>query len=247
MNDMKIKIEEIIKNEFGEGYSVMPLEEFGRQRVKKLRTEGLNAENTLVVTSVCRDDIMHIANPFSDYFRKYKHGFFMLGGLMGFPAGGIKAMMAASHHVPHSEQKNIVIIYGPHIGVTESGEMGKVLRRGQHHESAACGAMVGFLNAYREASEAGKTYSAAKEHLNAEIAHVENKLLPYMRDALKAEKPLIALTKIAYDMIDDEIIHILEKAKGEMHGAQIKAIGAIFVNGPGRKDYVCVKERKKEI
>jgi hypothetical protein len=237
---MADKIIEIIQNEFGPEYKVVSFDSFGKEKVKELKKAKVFHDNTLVVSCLCRDDILHSANPLTDYFKRGKHGFFYLGGLMGFPTGGVTGLMAASHHVPHTKSSNMIIVYGPHIGVTASGEFGKVHRRGQDHDSSDCGALVGFLNAYIKDTKPGKMYRPAKHHLNLENANLQEKFLPHMKEVLSSANPIVKLTKTAYRLIEDDVRAIISEARGEMHDMKVMLIGAIFVNGPDGKHYLCI-------
>lgn len=242
---MADKIIGIIQNEFGPDYKVVSFDSFGKEKVKEMKKAGVNADNTLVVSCVCRDDILHRANPLTDYFKRGKHGFFYIGGLMGFPAGGVTGLVAASHHVPEGKNRHLLIIYGPHIGVTLEGEFGKVKRRGHYEETSNCGALVGFLNTYKhETLKPGKMYIPPKDQLNLENSAIQSKFLPYMRDVLKSPNQIVSLTKIAYNLIEDDIFRIVERARGEMHDMKVMQLGAIFVNGPDGKDYLCIKHKE---
>jgi len=49
-----------------------------------------------------------------------------MGGLAGIPFVGKSGFNAFAHHVP--EDGNIFILYGPHVAVSDIGEIGKYKR-----------------------------------------------------------------------------------------------------------------------
>jgi len=51
---------------------------------------------------------------------------------------------AFSHHVP--VDGNIVVLYAPHVGITNKGVVGKVHRHGMSKATTACGASIGAYN-----------------------------------------------------------------------------------------------------
>jgi hypothetical protein len=62
--------------------------------------------------------------------------FFQLGGISGVPFVGKSGYKAFLGHTP--TDGNIYIIYGPHIGVTDKGEIGKFMRPGMNEYSKCC-------------------------------------------------------------------------------------------------------------
>ena len=91
---------------------------------------------------------------------------FHMGGLGGIPFTGKTGFAAFSHHVPDGKSPqamymvvsscishlwfpsggNLFILFAPHIGVSDTGELGKYSRRGQiDRDGTACGAACGAL------------------------------------------------------------------------------------------------------
>ena len=75
---------------------------------------------------------------------------FTWGGSLGFHFTGKTGFKAFASHKPTNG--HIVICYGPHVGISPDGEVGKFHRRRQSHLITACGACVGAL----AAAESGK-------------------------------------------------------------------------------------------
>ena len=110
---------------------------------KTLENLGFNKNNTVFTFSSCPDELNH--NNYKEDVTKImaqRWGeSFPLGGLAGIPFTGKTGWIAFSHHIP--EQGNIFAMYGPHVGVTEDGEVGKINRPGMKNSTKACGASIG--------------------------------------------------------------------------------------------------------
>lgn len=101
-----------------------------------LRERGYPQENTLAACCVCSDEI----NRFIDGSLEEHVACmppFNLGGLAGFPFTGVTGFGAYSHHVPTGGM--LVVLFGPHVGVSETGVVGMVEREGMG-PGGACGA-----------------------------------------------------------------------------------------------------------
>ena len=105
---------------------------------RRLRIEPCNI---MLADSICSDDLNTIEYPERAYEML---GPFKMGGLDGFPFAGLTGMSAFAHHVP--EQGAVFLFHGPHIGVSGEGETGFILRPGQHHRSACCGAVAAAVD-----------------------------------------------------------------------------------------------------
>ena len=92
---------------------------------------------TLAACCVCSDEI----NRFLDSSLQEHVAClppFNLGGLSGFPFAGATGFGAYASHVPAGGA--LVLVYGPHVGVSLAGDVGKVERTGLDAPGGACGA-----------------------------------------------------------------------------------------------------------
>ena len=105
-----------------------------------MRNEGSRRDNTLFACSVCPDEINHYGNSLNERLGRLTKRTFYLGGLTGIPFTGKVGFNAFAGHVP--TEGNLVILFAPHIGVTEDGIFGKFDREGQHDHDNACGAAI---------------------------------------------------------------------------------------------------------
>lgn len=117
--------------------------------VTTLGQRGFNRSNTLFGSSVCPDEInskpsKSLAAQFQSVLTD-QNGVFTLGGLGGIPFVGISGMGAFLSHTPTNGK--VVIMYGPHVGISDDGQVGKVERLGKEKLSGSCGAGLGAYKA----------------------------------------------------------------------------------------------------
>lgn len=102
------------------------------------RNLGVGEHQIALLSSVCSDDLNSVELPATDMV-----GPFILGGLDGYPFVGKTGLRAFSHHIP--ENGAALLFFGPHVGITNAGELGKVVRPGQSAPSDCCGAAMAGL------------------------------------------------------------------------------------------------------
>jgi len=101
-------------------------------------TLGIGEKQIAFLTSICSDDLNSVQLPDTKMV-----GPFMQGGLDGYPFAGRTGLGAFSHHLPTGGAA--MMFFGPHVGVTQTGQVGKVIRPGQTSPSDCCGAAAGAL------------------------------------------------------------------------------------------------------
>ena len=156
--------------------------------VTTLGRRNFNRSNTLFGSSVCPDEInskpsKSLAAQFQSVLTD-QNGVFTLGGLGGIPFVGISGMGAFLSHTPTNGK--VVIMYGPHVGISDDGQVGKVERLGKEKLSGSCGAGLGAYKAIyaerkaeleakakAEAEAKAKAEAAAKAKAEAEAAAAE--------------------------------------------------------------------------
>lgn len=132
----------------------------------------MSTSNTVLAESSCPDELNHdhyhhdvsllMGNRWGEVFH--------LGGLAGIPFTGKTGWGAFSHHVP--DDGSILVIFAPHVGLTEDGTVGKVHRPGQDHATSACGAAVGAYNAIRaDDTSAGVPDPSSNDYQQQYIMH----------------------------------------------------------------------------
>ena len=103
-----------------------------------LEAEGLTPENTLYGQSICSDEINNEVGGTGNLMMEHwgvEGEHFLLGGIGGAPYVGKTGFGAFSGHVP--DGGNVIMLFGPHIGISDAGELGKIHRHGQARKSTA--------------------------------------------------------------------------------------------------------------
>ena len=91
--------------------------------VSELEPFGLDGENTLYGQSICPDEINNEKGDLADLMITHWGECFPMGGIGGVPYVGKTGFGAYSAHVP--KDGHLVILFGPHIGISSAGELGK--------------------------------------------------------------------------------------------------------------------------
>ena len=125
---------------------------FGDYAKTFIQTKGYTPDNVVLSESVCSDDIdgpiySDIQNigqtPSSqnDFL-----GPFMSGGLAGYPHTGILGIQAWGSHITNTTNGALFFINMPHIGISQSGNVGRIWRRGKTQAQSltdnTCGAVA---------------------------------------------------------------------------------------------------------
>ena len=214
-----------------------------------LRDRGYTPTNTLVGSSLCSDEINDTAESLvGDFQNKLGvEGVFNLGGLGGLPFVGMSGMGAFTSHCPVDGK--IFIMFGPHVGISADGTVGKIERVGKNSISTSCGAGIGAYKAImatdttKEAKEMLGTKDFQEEYI---IAQLSNRL-----DALKGQDPnnesITYVTNKMYDLVWEmlraEINAFTTKPDFWGSVSEVTLLGGIVVNRghgegvPGGEDY----------
>ena len=186
----------------------------------------------LFATSVCADDI----NVSTD-FRRVLTRPFTLGGLGGIPFAGFTGVVAFSHHIP--DNGSAFIFYGPHIGITDEGELGKMRRPGQAGLSNSCGALMLALSRLEMQED---IYVPMNVEYDYQQILLERTVMPYKHEILVSDNRKKAITEVTYTNIDRQLHFLIRKAKDEFRCNRIYLLGAIIINtSPEYHDYVEVR------
>merc|ERR1719188_2297784 len=106
---------------------------------------GFKPETTLLGSSFCPDEINNQERDLATLMRNHYGKIFPMGGIGGAPYVGETGFKAFSSHV--ADDGHIIVIFGPHVGISPAGEVGKYQRTGQDDVSTSCGAVVGAYSA----------------------------------------------------------------------------------------------------
>ncbi|MEM9847446.1 MAG: hypothetical protein AAF847_06125 [Bacteroidota bacterium] len=187
----------------------------------------IDISKVLMATSVCSDDI----NVPSTTFFNVLFGPFIMGGLGGLPFAGQTGMTAFAHHIPDSG--SAFIFYGPHIGVTLDGDLGKMYRPRQEATGNSCGALMLALDRFQDS-----TYKPVLTDDDYQQMKLEESLLPHREDILASKNPQKAITEATYEIIHKKVYDHLRSCKDEFHVDRVTLLGGIIINTDyGLDDY----------
>jgi len=154
---------------------------------------------------------------------------FCLGGISGAPLTGKTGYNAFAHHVP--DNGNIVLLFGPHVGITSTGEVGSTLRSGQSNHSTACGATIGAYNALCHCTSIDDEF----DQNDFQMDWIKSRIAPHMTQISESENPMSALAYQAFDMVQGKLDEVINM---ELCSGNVVLIGGIQINLPdGMDDY----------
>mmetsp|Transcript_17283 Transcript_17283/g.46908 ORF Transcript_17283/g.46908 Transcript_17283/m.46908 type:complete len:305 (-) Transcript_17283:134-1048(-) len=182
---------------------------------------GLHWSNTIYGQSLCSDEINSDRGHLSTLLTRYYGKSFHLGGIGGAPYVGKTGFGAFSHHVP--DGGHVLIVFGPHIGISPSGELGKFLRQGQSALSTSCGAVIA---AYSQLSSGKRMPADPKDMMQSWL---RKKLQPHCDEIDKAVNPMKDLVMKAYHSIEAEMLDIVNTGFGS---GNLVLVGGIQINMP---------------
>ncbi len=223
------KFAEVVKSHFP---TAIDAKDTSIQYLGKMQLEhNIDISKVLMATSVCSDDI----NVPSTTFFNVLFGPFIMGGLGGLPFAGQTGMTAFAHHIP--DEGSAFIFYGPHIGITLDGDLGKMYRPRQEETGNSCGALMLALSRFQD-----ENYRPVINDDDYQQMKLEESLLEYREDILKSENKEKAITEATYEIIDKKIHAHIASCKKEFHVDKVTLLGGIIINTDyGLDDYFVAK------
>lgn len=219
--------------------------------IRTLRARGYQPDNTLLASSLCSDEIndtdLSLFAGLQDGLTKANSGgVFNLGGLGGVPFVGPSGFGAFFSHSP--KDGHIVIVYGPHVGISADGVVGKVERVGMDKPSGACGAALGAYKAIKAEREKQMVTGLAGTQLEGFPYETtqpdvqEDFIIRDLRARMEREdldgpdqNALIAMvSNKMYDMVSDLLLREVDgaiKKPGFWQGiTEVTLLGGIVIN-----------------
>ena len=223
------KFAEVVKSHFP---TAMDAKDTSIQYLGKMQLQhGIDISKVLMATSVCSDDI----NVPSTTFFNVLFGPFIMGGLGGLPFAGQTGMTAFAHHIP--DEGSAFIFYGPHIGITLDGDLGKMYRPRQEQTGNSCGALMLALSRFQDGS-----YKPVLNDDDYQQMKLEESLIDRREEILASENQEKAITLATYDVIDKKIHEHLKSCKDEFPVDTVTLLGGIIINTDyGLDDYFVAK------
>mmetsp|Transcript_26541 Transcript_26541/g.74106 ORF Transcript_26541/g.74106 Transcript_26541/m.74106 type:complete len:603 (-) Transcript_26541:247-2055(-) len=186
---------------------------------------GMNGPNTIYGQSLCPDEINNEKNDLATLMAEYWGECFPMGGIGGAPFVGKTGFKAFSSHVP--DGGNVIIAFGPHVGISEAGELGKYLRIGQCKHSGACGAVLAAYAALKQAN--GNLVGSPFDKTDMQQSWLVTALSERWSSIEASSEPLAELTKQAYMCVKEKLLKIVNTDFGS---GRLVLLGGIQVNMP---------------
>ena len=208
-------------------------QDFVTGAVGLLAKKGYNGENTLLATSLCCDEL---ARQLEDDFNGIYGNNFNLGGLAGFPFAGRTGFGAMAAHIP--DDGFCLIVYGPHVGVTADGTVGKVERSGISLVDTCCGSAVAASGYVDSIMSGTKDVSVGIQGFNDfQQQGVQELILPYGKRLADSENRMVELPYALYDSQDMLMTEIVGAGSTGIKKG-LAMLGGIQINtGPDTPDY----------
>jgi len=199
----------------------------------EVRDKGWDGDHSIWATSLCSDEINAGFQIFNE--KMAGPGPFVLGGITGLPFAGITGVKAFLSHVPTNGLA--LIVYGPHIGITIDGQIGKVCRKNQDKPSSCCGSISAAVKAIQD-HQSIETNNPFDYQQNRVIQHLSS----YRDEIFSDEYPVKIATEKAYEVIENKFNHILAESLPQFQGICIGLIGGIQINTDwGHEDYFDIR------
>jgi len=140
--------------------------------------------------------------------------------LSGMPVFGMTGYNAFYHHIP---DKGIgMIIFAPHLGLSERGIWGELERPGIAEMGKSCGANFAIL---------GKWAGDEQFSNDPELKMVADELLPYKRQITNAKEPIVEIAEVEYKIgLDRLVSDIINLQKREQHMHKVMIVSGIHID-----------------
>jgi hypothetical protein len=206
--------------------------------IENLESQGFNADNTIFGNSTCPDEVNRKVTAFGMYYGEN----FPMGGLAGYPFSGFTGEGAFAHHAPdRSKVQHIFVTYGPHLGISEKGELGKVKRRGMNHQTTACGSAIAAYDQIKQAWEKEEIAIPEFNPHDQQQYWIQMILAKHTPKLIHSEQPMCSVVEILYQEIDKEMMALWRHESKSFTGL-VALLGGIQINTPiGQEDYFLPK------
>ena len=201
-----------------------------KEILEYLKRVGFKPEEVMAANSVCSDDVNAMQFSISDTGLL---GPFYLGGIRWFSFHGTYRNAGVAHHMP--EEGALLIYFGPHIGITKKGVIGKIRRVGQDHDSDCCGAARAALNRINDLPQAPTVLDYQQDNIVT--------LFQMHKQRIEAAKdPIKEATEVMYESIAERIHLLIDHSKDTFKAKHAILIGSVFINVDEGSE-ACVDQR----
>ena len=202
---------DVVTKEFD---SAIGMDDFLFRTEVMLRRFEFTTDNSIALTSLCRDEITFpLKNAIDDIF-----GYSMdLDGLGGIISAGTTGLGAGLSHSPtdHITGKERYVFFAmPHIAIDAEGRVGSIMRSGRRGQSCACGALVKLQPMFKQYKEGKMTCDEhAYDELDPEFSILQKRLISAVdkEDIPKAGYDLAEVTRLADRVIRRDLDALIER------------------------------------
>lgn len=184
--------------------------------------EGIEMNRIIIATSFCFDELNHQPAKMN---LPSSQGTFIMGGLAGYPFVGEIGLTAFSDHIPDGGAA--LFIFGSHIGISRSGEVGKIKRVGQHRHTNTCGALM-MVQEHVLSTTIHQIDAADYSEFQPEFLAL--RLLPKAEEIRKSEVPILKTTHLVYYEIEKEILELIQQHPTFLNKYPVYILGGIIIN-----------------
>ena len=198
-----------------------------------LAKKGYTGENTLLATSLCCDEL---ARRLEDDLIKVYGNNFNLGGLAGFPFAGNTGFGAMSAHIP--DDGNCLVVFAPHVGITQDGLVGKVERQGIALVDSCCGSAIAASNYVAGITNGGASMTTKIQTFSDfQQGAVQELILPHGKRLNDADNRMKELPYALYESQNLLLSDIVTTGAGGLKKATT-VLGGVQINtSPDTLDY----------
>lgn len=184
--------------------------------------EGIEMSRIIVATSFCFDELNHQQAKMNLHSPQ---GTFIMGGLAGYPFVGDIGLTAFADHIPDGGAA--LFIFGSHIGISRTGEVGKIKRVGQHRHTNTCGALM-MVQKHVLSTSIHQIDPADYSEFQPEFLAL--RLLPMAEEIRNAKVPILKTTHLVYDEIENEILKLIINHPTMQKNFPVYILGGIVIN-----------------
>ena len=184
--------------------------------------EGIEMNKIIIATSFCFDELNHQPAKMN---LPSPQGTFIMGGLAGYPFVGEIGITAYADHIPDGGAA--LFIFGSHIGISRTGEIGKIKRVGQHRHTNTCGALM-MVQEHLLSKSIHQIDPADYSEFQPEFLAL--RLLPKAEEIRLAAVPILQTTNLVYLEIEKEILDLIHRHPSLLRRFPVYILGGILIN-----------------
>ena len=131
-------------------------------------------------------------------------------------------MAALASHVP--DEGAVLVYYGPHIGISKERNVGEIYRMGQTGVTNCCGAAKAALARLQR----NQIVPGQVSDIDYQMNTLEQILLRQRERILGAELPLLEVTEVIYEAIDQRIEELVAATSYQCR--YVILMGSVLIN-----------------